>query len=60
MDKEEYLNETYIVACRNPKENKVYIARVGKKFYCVFSAETNERIRVAREVIFEEIVNMVF
>ncbi len=36
LDKEGYLCESFIAACKHQNKNYIYLAKVNKKFYCVF------------------------
>ena len=56
IDKEEYLNETYIVGCKNPNEQKINLAKVGKRFYCVLDTTLHTDIKFIKEYLIEEVI----
>lgn len=41
LDKDEYLNEYYISACKNPQEQKLHLGKAGKKYYAILTATTH-------------------
>jgi hypothetical protein len=55
LDREEYLNETYISACKNPEKDRIMLAKAGKKYYAVLKTETFQTISDLREVVIEEV-----
>ena len=43
LDKDDYLHELYISACKNPREHRLCLARAGKKYFAVLPAPTSGR-----------------
>ena len=56
IDKEEYLNETYIVGCKNPNDQKINLAKVGKRFFCVLDTSLHTDIKFVKEYLIEEVL----
>ena len=42
LDKDDYLNELYISACKNPREQRLCLARAAKKYYAVLPVPIHE------------------
>lgn len=55
LDKDEYLNEVYISACKNPHEERLCLAKAGKKYYAVLKHSTQEIIPFLRETIIDAV-----
>lgn len=55
LDKDEYLNELYISACKNPHEERLCLARTGKKYYAVLRHSTKEVIPFLKETIIDAV-----
>jgi hypothetical protein len=51
LDKEDYLNESYISACKNPHEEPLCLAKAGKKYYAVLKTSIQELIPFIKEMI---------
>lgn len=55
MDKEDYINELYISACKNPREQRICLAKAGKKYYAVLTSDTQEILPFIKEKLIEEV-----
>ena len=42
LDKDDYLNELYISACKNPREQRLCLARAAKKYFAVLPLPTHD------------------
>lgn len=51
LDKDDYLTETYICACKNPGRERLLVAKAGKKYFAVLRNGSRERIAQVREVL---------
>ena len=51
LDKDDYLTETYICACKNPGRERLLVAKAGKKYFAVLRSGCRERIAQMREVL---------
>jgi hypothetical protein len=55
LDKDDYINEIYISACKNPREQRLCLAKAGKKYYAVLTSATQELLPFLKEKVIDEV-----
>jgi hypothetical protein len=55
LDKDEYLNEVYISACKNPREQRLCLAKAGKKYFAVLPTPINDLLPFLREQLIDPV-----
>lgn len=55
LDKDEYLNEVYISACKNPHDQRLCLAKAGKKYYAVLPIHVHELLPFVRDKLIESV-----
>jgi hypothetical protein len=55
LDKDDYLNEIYISASKNAHEEKLCLAKAGKKYYAVLKSTTQEMLSYIKGKLIEEV-----
>lgn len=55
LDKDDYLNELYISACKNPRDQPICLAKTGKKYFAVLPTATQELLPFLRDKIIDTV-----
>ena len=55
LDKDEYLNEVYISACKNPRDQRLCLAKAGKKYYAVLPTHVHDALPFIKEKIIDSV-----